>query len=46
VAPTTLGVSKALASLANEDLDLVTDGNIAILQFLAAELPQCWCVWT
>lgn len=33
---TTLGVTKALAALSNNDFDLVTDGDIAILQFLAA----------
>lgn len=39
------GYRKLSFRWANEDLDLVTDGDFAILQFLAAELSQ-WCVWT
>lgn len=35
-AVSTVGVQRAMANLTNDDLDLVTDGDIAILQFLAA----------
>jgi len=35
-AVSTVGVHRAMANLTNDDLDLVTDGDIAILQFLAA----------